>query len=101
MAQNKARRKPPAVYAVDFSDINWSSQSAVLHRRYGKNIRLSGRNCVAERVNPLLWERYHHHPDHGVVMTAEPVPVGGMFQVTVLEKVERWSGALVRVVLGH
>ena len=34
-------------------------------------------------------------------MTAEPVPVGGMFQVTVLEKVERWSGALVRVVLGH
>ena len=86
-------QKPPAVHAVDFSDINWSSQPAVLHRRHGNNIELSEHNSVAERVNPET--RYRG----GVVMTAEPVPVGGVFQVTVLEKVERWSGGLVSVVL--
>ena len=87
MAQNKARRKP--VHAVDFSDINWSSQPAVLHRRHGKNIRLSENDTVAERVRSY---RY------AVVMTAEPVPVGGVFQVTVLEEVDEWAGGLVSVV---
>jgi len=28
-------------------------------------------------------------------MTAEPVPIGKMFQVTVLEKENTWSGGLV------
>ena len=89
MAQNQARRKPPAVHAVDFSDINWSSQPAVLHRRHGKNIRLSENNTVAERERSFR---------DGVVMTAEPVPVGGMFQVTVLEEGEGPHGGLVSVV---
>ena len=34
----------------------------------------------------------------GVVMTAEPVSVGAVFQVTVLEKVLGWLGSLVSVV---
>ena len=94
MAQNKAQRKPPAVHihAVDFSDINWSSQPVVLRHRHGGNIRLSDNNSVAERVNPSRDFR------KGVVMTAEPVPVGGVFQVTVLEEVNKWSGGLVSVV---
>ena len=77
---------------MDFSDINWSSQPAVLHHRHGGDIRLSENGTVAERVKPL------RNVGDGVVMTAEPVPVGGMFQVTVLEKVEMWHGALVSVV---
>ena len=85
-------QKPPAVHAVDFSDINWSSQPAILHRRHGDMITLSGRNCVAERVN-ASWNF-----KDGVVMTAEPVPVGGLFQVTVQEKEKKWSGGLVSVV---
>lgn len=91
MAQNKTLGKPPAVHAVDFSDMNWSSQPAVLHRRHGGNVKLSENDTVAERVNPHLWY-------DGVVMTAEPVPVGGMFQATVLEKVEGLLGDLVSVV---
>ena len=86
MAQNKAWR--PAVHSVD---LNWSSQPAVLHRRYGKNIRLSENNTVAELVNPQRW-------GDGVVMTAEPVPVGGVFQVTVLKQVVQCPVALVSVV---
>jgi len=30
-------------------------------------------------------------------MTAEPVPIGKMFQVTVLEKEKNWLGGLVSV----
>ena len=37
--------------------------------------------------------------NNGVVMTAEPVSVGTMFQVTVLEEVEEYFGSLVSVVI--
>ena len=86
-----AAGKQPA----DFNDINWSSQPAALHHRHGSNIRLSENNTVAQRVDPYegFW--------NGVVMTAEPVPVGAVFQVTVLEEVEEWSGSLVSVVIEH
>ena len=88
-----ADQKQPAVHVADFSDINWSSQPAALHRRHGSKIRLSENNVVAERVNPLRnW-------CNGVVMTAEPVTVGTVFQVTVLERVEKWSGSFVSVVM--
>jgi len=84
MAAQK-HEKQPAVHVADFSDINWSSQPAALHHRHGSNIRLSENNTVAERVNPLRnWRS-------GVVMTAEPVSVGTVFQVTVLEKVQWWG----------
>ena len=87
--------KQPAVHVVDFIDINLSSQPAALHHRHGSNIRLSENNTVARRVNP-------HYPmgkhSNGVVMTAEPVPIGKLFQVTVLEKVKVWAGSLVSVV---
>jgi len=90
MASQK-HEKQPAVQVVDFSDMNWSSQPAALHRRHGSNIRLSENNTVAERVKN--W-------DDGVVVTAEPVPVGTVFQVTVLEDVEMWNNkSLVSVVV--
>ena len=76
---------------MDFSDINWSSQPAVLHRRHAGNIRLSENDTVAERVNPDLWS-------DGVVMIAEPVPVGGRFQVTVLQGLDEPCIGLVSVV---
>ena len=86
-----AVQKQPAVHGVDFSDINLSSQPAALHcRKRGSNIQLSENNTVAKRVNP----------QNGVVMTAKSVPVGAVFQVTVLEKVKGWSGSLVSVVMG-
>ena len=88
-----AASKQPAVHVADFSDINWSIQPAALHHRHGSNIRLSDNNTVAQRVNP--YENYWN----GVVMTAEPVSVGTVFQVTVLEKVETWRGSLVSVVM--
>ena len=88
-----AAQKQPAVHVADFSDINWPSQPAALHHRRGSKIRLSKNNTVAERVNPREdW-------DNGVVMTAEPVPVGTVFQIIVLEKMEEWSGSLVSVVM--
>jgi len=85
-----AAQKQPAVRVADFSDINWSSQPAALHHRHGSNTRLSENNSVAERVKG--W-------DDGVVMTAEPVSVGTVFQVTVLEKVGGFLGSLVSVVI--
>ena len=85
--------KQPAVHVADFSDINCSIQPTALHHRHGSNIRLSDNNTVAQRVNP--YENYWN----GVVMTAEPVSVGTVFQVTVLEKVETWRGSLVSVVM--
>ena len=75
-----------------FSDIK--SELAVLHHRHGSNIRLSEDNTRAHRKNPIddHW--------HGVVMTASPVPVGKMFQVTLLMKLEgkELFGSLVSVV---
>jgi len=66
---------------------NWSSQPAVFHHNHGNTIRLSENNTVAERTVSYC----------GVVMTAEPVPIGRMFQVTVLEKKEEFVGGLVSV----
>ena len=66
---------------------NWSSQPAVFHHNHGNNIRLSENNTVAERAASYC----------GVVMTAEPIPIGKMFQVTVLEIDEKWHGGLVSV----
>ena len=87
-----AAQKQPVVHVADFSDINWSSQPAALHHRHGSNIRLSENNTVAERVD--RWKSAFG----GVVMTAEPVSVGAVFQVTVLEKVKGWRGSLVSCV---
>ena len=90
-----AAQKQPAVHVADFSDINWSSQPAALHHRHGSNIRLSENNTVAERAYPRFPLGTFQN---GVVMTAEPVSVGAVFQVTVLEKkVEGWAGSLVSV----
>ena len=48
---------------------------------------MSENNTVAKRAASYF----------GVVMTAEPVPIGRMFQVTVLEKKEEFIGGLVSV----
>jgi len=92
MAAQK-HEKQPAVHVADFSDIIWSSQPAALHHRHGSNIRLSENNTVAERVES------RRYSSNGVVMTAEPVPVGTVFQVTVVEDVDQWGESLVSVVV--
>ena len=60
---------------------NWSSQPAVFHHNHGNYIRLSENNTVADWEQPSFL-RYAS----GMVMTAEPVPIGMIFQVTVLGK---------------
>jgi len=97
-----------AVHVADFtvfSDVNWSSQPAALHYRHGSKIRLSENNTVAERETSLMdTVRASIFPNlargnGGLVMTAKPVSVGTVFQVTVLKKLQDWRGSLVSVVI--
>ena len=100
-----AAQKQPVVHVVDFSDVNWSSQPAALHHRHGSKIRLSENNTVAERETSLMGTvRASIFPNlarrnGGLVMTAKPVSVGTVFQVTVLKKLQDWRGSLVSVVI--
>ena len=66
--------------------MSWTIQPVVFHTNHGKNIELSQNNTVATRVSGF---------DYGIVCTSEPVPVGQMFKVTVLEKDERFVGGFV------
>ena len=70
------------------ADVRWTFQPALLHNNRGKNIELSQtrHNTVATRVR-----RY----DYGIVCTSEPVAIGLMFKVTVLEKDSQGDGGLV------
>ena len=65
----------------------WSCQPAALHHNHGSNIWLSDKDSVAER------ERSYNH---GIVFTAEPVPLNCAFQVTVLREAEEfWPESFV------
>ena len=65
------------------ADVQWTSQPVVFHNNHGKHIELSQNNTVATRV----W-RF----SYGIVCTSEPVSIGQMFKVTVLENIQ-WSGS--------
>ena len=70
------------------ADGQWTSQPVVFHNNHGKNIELSQNNTVATRVRDY---------NHGIVCTSEPVSIGQMFKVTVLEKECQWAGGFVSV----
>ena len=57
------------------------------HSSCGKNIRLSDNNTVAERVKSY---------NNGIVFTEQPVALGTVFQVKILEYDDsKWSGSIV------
>lgn len=67
--------------------LQWTSQPVTLHSNHGKNIELLQNNTVALRTKSWYY---------GIVCTSEPVSVGKMFKVTLMERNERWSfGGLV------
>ena len=58
-----------------------------LYNKHGKNIELTQNNTVATRVRGY---------DYCIVCTSEPVSIGQMFKVTVLERDTSWGdGGLV------
>ena len=58
------------------------------HSRCGKDIRLSNNNTVAERSRSI---------NDGIVFTDQPVALGTVFQVKILEYDSKWSGSIVSV----
>ena len=58
------------------------------HSRCGVNISLSDNNTVARRVRS--W-------DNGIVFTEQPVALGTVFQVKILEYDNSWRGSIVSV----
>ena len=77
-------KKAPSL--LTSADVQWTSQPVVFHNNHGKHIELSQNNTVATRV------RDH---DSSIVCTSEPVSIGQMFKVTVLEKRSGYSYGLV------
>ena len=57
-------------------------------RNYGTKVKLSEERSVAERDSLIEWR-------YGVVYTAQPVPVGDVWRITVLKTTVTWSGGLV------
>ena len=57
----------------------------------GTSIKLSEECSVAEKVRP---EDYHNC-GNGVVYTAQPLPVGEVWTITVLSTTRGWTGGLV------
>ena len=68
--------------------VQWTSQPVVFHNKRGKHIELSQNNTVATRVRSI---------DYGIVFTSEPVSIGQMFKVTLLEKDSQYVAGLVSV----
>ena len=72
---------------VPSSVASWSTRPAPFStRNFGGNVEFSVDNTVAERAGGL---------DDAVVYTADPVPLGQMWQTTVLSTTERYYGGLV------
>ena len=68
------------------------------HSRRGKKISFSDNNTVAERVRPF-WD-FSIVTDNGIVFTEQPVALGTVFQVKILEYDESnfgWAGSIVSV----
>ncbi len=67
--------------------VEWSSSPVTFHRNKGKSVKLTKSNTVATRTKSF---------NYGIVFTSEPMIVGQMLKVTVTERVECWSGGMVR-----
>ena len=56
------------------------------HEKCGENVFLSDKKLIVTRGSGYL---------DGMVFSAKPIPLGGMFQVKLLEKGSGWPGSLV------
>ncbi len=63
-----------------------SGRPGAFHRKHGANIRLSEDDTVAHRVDSY---------NKAVVFSEQPIPVGAMFQVKLLDKGGGWAGSIV------
>ena len=75
---------------VPSSVASWVARPAPFSTsRHGTRVKFSGDSSVAERVEPD-----EHHRD-AVVYTADHLPLGRVWQTTVLSTIGRWAGGLV------
>ena len=63
-----------------------SGRPGTFHRKHGQNIRLYENETVAHRVDSY---------NKAVVFTEQPIPLGAMFQVKLLDKGGGWAGSIV------
>ena len=63
-----------------------ASRLGTFHWKHGHNIQLSEEATVAHRVQGFR---------DGVVFTEQPIPLGSVFQVKLMNKVGRWAGSIV------
>ena len=75
---------------VQSSVASWSTRPAPFStRKHGRRVKFSIGNTVAERVEP------EEDFDDAVVYTADPLPLGQVWQTTILDTTTRWSYGLV------
>ena len=77
--------------AASYSSLaDWIPRPAPFNEsKRGKLVKFSEECSVAERVTP------EKKCENGVVYTAQPVPVGEVWRITVLNTTRRWDGGLV------
>jgi len=63
-----------------------SGRPGAFHRKHGAHIRLSEDDTVAHRVDSY---------NKAAVFTEQPIPIGAMFQVKLLDKGGGWAGSIV------
>ena len=63
-----------------------SGRPGAFHHKHGANIRLSEDDTVAHRVDSY---------NKAVVFTEQPIPLGAIFQVKILDKGGGWAGSIV------
>ena len=63
-----------------------SGRPGAFHQKHGANIRLSEDDTVAHRVDSY---------NKAVVFTEQPIPLGAIFQVKILDKGGGWAGSIV------
>lgn len=90
---NFAIRSPAssmATLSASYNLTGWILRPAPFNAsKHGVLVEFSEGYSVAERVRPEL------EYEEGVVYTAQPVPVGELWMITVLRTMNAWSGGLV------
>ena len=82
---------PALAMAAPYSSLaGWTPRPAPFDAsKHGTRVEFSEQCSVAERVRP---EEGHKN---AVVYTAQPVPVGEVWRITVLSTIRGWAGGLV------
>ena len=60
-------------------DLDWERQDVVFHNNTGKNVELLEKDTIVSRVKGTTANR-------GIVFTSEPLSIGKIFQVDVLQE---------------